>query len=234
MEASAFKFDAAQLAAEHSGKNVILVGNGETGMAYQPDSKSVFTGPEKTDAKLWVVNNGFMRLPTASLVWSMDDLKGPAWNAHRQRNLWFEALRKAEIPVMTAQAYEEYPATVTFPIQQVAETLGLAGYYAETIDYALAWGLYAGIASLEIHGCDYWEMDRRAQRACAEFWLGWYASRRIPLRINEGSKLITVPYCDQVNRHVPGFYGYLTNPLVDPRGSQARDEYMAEEAASAG
>lgn len=228
MEASAFKFDAATLAEEHKGKNVIIVGNGETGHAYRP------TEDELKDAKLWVINNGFMRLPQAALVWSMDDLHGPAWNAHRQRDLWLEKIRKSDVPIMTCRAYDEYPATVTFPMREVAQHLGVAGYAAETLSYALQWGLYAGISSLTIHGVDYWEPDRRAQRSCTEFWLGWYACRGIKLKINSASKLMTVPYCDQVNRHVPGFYGYLTHPLTDMQDAQTqRDEFMAEEAAIA-
>src|SRR3990167_2128848 len=111
MAESAFKFRIDELAERHKGQDVILVGNGDTGQAWQL---------AEGDARpVWVLNSGFRQVPAAGLIWSMDDIKGPAWDAHRQKDFWLAMLRNSEIPIITARAYEEFPASCAYPIYYV-------------------------------------------------------------------------------------------------------------------
>lgn len=224
MASSPSRYDIGRLAGQFRGQPITIVGNGPTGQAFQPT---------REDKWVWTINNGFMRIPGADLTFVMDDFESPAWRAHRQREEWFRLLRESQTPIVTTREHEDYPAAVAYPLKEVLEQTGGIGYFAETLTYMIAWAVSIPVASISFHGCDYYESDRRNQRACTEFWIGRAVSAGIHITVNPHSKLMVLPQLDYVNRHVPGFYGYIANefpiPLGD-NGTEAPADVRSDEA----
>lgn len=234
MDAAKFRYSVADLERQFSGQAVTIVGNEPTGMEFQPT---------RDDKWLWTINNGFMRPHGADLTFVMDDLQGPAWSAHKHRDEWFQMLREAPIPVMTAVSPPDFPACVDYPLADVLQRTGGIGYFAETLSYMIAWAIAIEVKALRFHGADYYADDRRAQRACTEFWLGKAQERGIHIEVNPYSKLMVLPPLDCVNRHVQGFYGYTEErfPLQIKNGSphspervQRDEQTVQSEALAAG
>ncbi len=208
MEASEFKFSINELEEKFTGKDVTIVGNGETGQMYSPQEGE----------NVWVINSGIFHTIEADIVFVMDDIEGPAWDAHRQKEQWMDMLTngfpimpdgsKKEVPVISTRAVEGFPLTVRYPLERVLQRFNNFGYFAETLSYMVAWAAMIKVRRLAFHGCDFWSADRRNQRATAEHWIGRYLEAGGQVMVNPGSMLLSLPERDGVNRHIDGFYGY--------------------------
>lgn len=214
MAESGSRYKVEDLAAQFKGERITIVGNEPTGQNYAPT-------PEH--GHVWVLDTGIGRIPEPALAFMMDDIRGPALEANRQKNLWLRHIQEYGKPIITSYADPEFPALVEYPLKQVAARFNGLGYFADTLAYMLAWAIYVEVAEIGLVGCDYYQNDTRSQRSCAEFWLSAAFHRNIKIMVHPHSLLMHLPPLDGVNRHVQGYYGYVPQrfPLIGKNGGAA-------------
>ena len=156
---------------------------------------------------LWVVNGGWWYHKNASLAFAMDDFMSPDGLQNHTNPEWFTELhRTSPIPIITSRAYEDFPASLEFPLEQALYETNIA-YFAESIDYMIVFAILCGVKTIDFFGCDYLETDRfPEERSSTEFWCGFAHARGIKLNVSPYSKLLKAPVRDKYFKH--GFYGY--------------------------
>jgi len=214
MERSGFRYTIEELTEKFQGQDIVIIGNGSTRSGYQ------ITDADVNSRYLWTINNGYLAMPYTCLTWMMDDLAGPAWEAHLNKEQWMKAVRESSVPVMTSALHAGYPALVEYPLASVVEANRGLGYFAETLIYMLAWAKHIQVRSLEMHGCDFYPWDHRRQLECCMYWLGRLEEAGVEVRTNPDSLTYKLPALDGVNRHIDGFYGYV--PERFPLTAQAK------------
>jgi len=156
---------------------------------------------------IWVVNGGWWYHKNAALAFAMDDFMSPDGLQNHNNPEWFTELhRNCEIPIITSRAYEDFPASLDFPLERALYETKIA-YFAETIDYMLVFAVLCGVSEIDFFGCDYLETDRfPEERSSTEFWCGYAHAKGIRLNVSPYSKLLKAPERDKYFKH--GFYGY--------------------------
>ena len=199
-----------------SGK-ITIVGSGPTGQEFQPDGSMV-----------WSVDGSFVRIP-ADLIFAMQDLKGPFWRAHRQKEQWLNFFRETEIPVVSSFPHSGFPSLVPFPLEQALAKYAIP-YFVDDLSYALAFAGLCEVSSVRLIGCDYYADDRRQQRSCIEFWIGVLMASNIDVEIHPDSSLLAFPFLDGVQRCVPGYAGYQPDRMgVSPENLAMKFPFRQEE-----
>jgi hypothetical protein len=129
-------------------------------------------------------------------LWRDPDRK--FWDPHYPR--WLKANR---IPIMMQQVYEDAPASIRYPFEQIVTEFP-RGYFTNTVSWMIALALTEGVTHLGIFGCHYdTGSEYGPQRGCAEYWLGVAEGR--------GTQVLIPPGCDLLNR--PSLlYGYESHP----------------------
>lgn len=133
---------------------------------------------------------------------------------------WLKTTAK---PVMTSRTYPRYPATVSFPLEEVIRLFG-TWYFNSTAAYAVAYAIYRGATEISLFGFDFtYPGAEKAERgrACVEYYLGWARAKGITIALPSTTSLM-----DSVN---PGLYGYDTLDVgMDPETGKliiaAKDE----------
>src|SRR3990167_6307474 len=161
----------AELAEEYRGKTIGIAGNGPT-VIFRDDQGGVRGKADFSQYPhpLWTINGGWHYHPTSALGFLMDDLKGPSIDAHPTPPWYLDLVRNATIPILTSKAYPEFPALLDFPLADVMRFFSIA-YYAESINYMIAFAVMIGVEKIEFFGADYMN-SRPQERASTEFWCG--------------------------------------------------------------
>ena len=136
--------------------------------------------------EVWVINKMGV-LVKHDMLFRMDDLSikypcnqkeytggsiAPGTTIH---DSYDDFLKNHDKPIITSQAYPEYPTSVTYPLEEVINFIGYS-YFRTTPAYVAAFAAYIGVKQLRIYGCDYvYPTDKyrgEAGRANLEFILG--------------------------------------------------------------
>lgn len=212
------KYQIGQLAGFFRGEHIAIVGNGPSVVHTGPEGNRiapVFDVTTATRGHLWTVNGGWHYHPTAVMGFQMDDLKGPAMTAHRNSDWYTSLSRESKIPIITQRAYEDFPSTVSFPLEDALRYFYPRTYYAESISYMLQLAIMFGVRRIDLLGVDY-QMDpvtktavRPQERACTEYWIGQAEARGIECNVLTRQSCILKPIYDwEEGFYMPGFYGY--------------------------
>ena len=158
-----------EIAAQYRGANIAILGNGPT-VIYRNDQGGVMGKADFSQYPhpLWSINGGWHYHPNSSLGFMMDDVRGPSIHEHPDPPWYVALVEHATIPILTSKAYPDFPALVEFPLADVMRFFELA-YFAESINYMIAFAVMTGVERIEFYGADY--MNARPQeRASTEFW----------------------------------------------------------------
>ena len=96
-------------------------------------------------------------------------------------------------PVYTTTAYEQWPALVEYPTQDVLRYLGGPPYLNNSVAYALAYAMYIGVKEVLLFGADFTYPDAHVSesgRGCCEFVMGIGVARGFKYAIPEGSTML--------------------------------------------
>lgn len=147
------------------------------------------------------------------LLFVMDDLihRMPAWDPD-----FPEWLKSYDKPIVTSKAYEEWPTSTEYPIQEhcfeFGIPLGLAMY--STVDYMLAYGILNRVDEMHLYGvdCSHPKREERARVSIA-MWIGVAQSRGIRVVTQKESffNWYTVPGVG----YEQGLYGYSGPPRIE-------------------
>lgn len=207
-----------QLAGYFRGEHIAIVGNGPS--VVRTNSEGRRTSPvldvsKVTQGHIWTVNGGWHYHPSSVMGFQMDDLKGPAMVAHPNGDWYSSLTREAKIPIITQKAYEDFPSTVEFPLEDALRYFYPRSYYAESISYMIQLAIMFGVKQIDLLGVDY-QMDpvtktsvRPQERACTEYWIGQAEARGIQCHVaTPGSNILKPIYDWDEGYYMPGFYGY--------------------------
>lgn len=204
-------------------KSVTILGMGRSVAEYA----HIFRGNVgKPSDEVWGINHSGLAFRTDK-IFLMDDIKAmedekPVTDK-RYGNLpprltYTQNIQKLDIPVITCRADEDYPCTVSYPLQEVVDYLqqdNFFNYFNNTISYAIAYAIYTDVQSINIWGADFsYPPEERcghyveAGRACLEFWSGFALARGIDIIFPKHTHLF-----DAASRK---FYGFLQQPDVVP------------------
>lgn len=200
------------------GEHIAIIGNGPSVVQTNKEGRRtapVFDVTKATQGHLWTVNGGWHYHPSSVMGFQMDDVKGPAMAAHPNGDWYTSLVREAKIPIITQQAYEDFPSTVSFPLEDALRYFYPRTYYAESISYMIQLAIMFGVKRIDFLGVDY-QMDpvtksgiRPQERACTEYWIGQAEARGIECHVMTRNSNILKPIYDwEEGFYMPGFYGY--------------------------
>lgn len=203
------------IAGFYQGKHVALIGNGPSIIQTNPDGKRVgkvdvdqlLKSLGCKDALPWTINGGWYYHPTSTLGFQMDDVKGPAMAVHPNPDWYASLVGNAQIPIITSVSYEDYPASVAYPLEQAIKFTRFV-YHAESLSYMIVFAVMCGVKRLTLLGVDYQPGCRPQERACTEFWLGWAHAHGVEVVSARNSMILKAVH--EESYYMPGFYGYNT------------------------
>lgn len=169
--------------------------------------------PKAVADELWAINacGGLIR---ADKIIMMDDIRWIEAEAEKGRKdfkHWLGWLRKEDrTPIITCKAYEDYPTTVAYPLEDVLNDMKFA-YMNSTVAYAVALAIHMEYKTLFIVGCDFTYPNvhqAEAGRGCVEYWIATAMARGINVVLPETTTLL-----DQHSGRK--LYGYVTAPKIE-------------------
>lgn len=184
-------------------------------VALGPSSKNYFFENSKKKNRpkydeVWVVNSGdYIK---CDKLWIMDDLR----KIEKQYPEWALHLRDVKEPIVTCNAYPEYPTSVAFPLDEVTDNLK-DDYFAVTPAYMIAYAIHIGVKTMYIYGCDFYYPGNVAVEsgaACVCYWLGIARERKMVFKIPRDSTLLDA-HLSRIEGGQAGrryLYGYDYNP----------------------
>ena len=112
-------------------------------------------------------------------------------------------LKTNRIPIMMQAVYEEAPASMKYPFEQMITEFP-RGYMTNQLAYMVALALMEGVSHLGVFGCDYTTgTEYGPQRGSAEYWLGIAEGRGVQVLLPPTSDLLGKPSL---------LYGYESHP----------------------
>lgn len=154
--------------------------------------------------EIWTLNRG-ARLLAHDLSFVMDDLRGEA----RHDPDYGQALMRAEKPIITSRAYDEFPASMAYPLEAVAQLVGAENlYFRNSVPYVLAYALFIGVKEIVLFGVDYDYPGQRVTeegRANTEYWVGFCRARGMRVGVPSASTLLAA-------NAGAWWYGYAEQP----------------------
>ena len=184
--------------------------------------EAALTGKQRGMAdEVWVINKLGV-VVKHDILFRMDDLS-IAYKCNRKayrggnvpegesvHDAYDDWLRKHDKIIMTSTAYPEYPTSVSFPLEEVVNLVGIP-YFRTTPAYAVGFAMYLGVKQLRLYGCDYNYptnvFQAESGRANLEYILGIAMERGMDVWIAPKSSLM-----DSITDPEEMFYGYK-NPI---------------------
>lgn len=178
-------------------KHVAIVALGGSAESYMCNLKTLGDRFAFCD-EVWAIN-AMGSIIACDLIFHMDDVRIQEIRARARPDSniahLVQFLKTTHIPVMTSQPHPDYPSTIAFPFEDVANDLGQV-YFNNTIAYAVAYAIHRKVEVLSLFGCDfgYGNLNKAERgRACVEYWLGVADARGIRLNFPKNS-----PLCDSI------------------------------------
>src|SRR5262245_34629563 len=100
--------------------------------------------------QIWTVNMG-CRIYRHDVLWVMDDLRRLAHDFPA----YGQVLAQHDKPIITSEAYPEFPQAIRYPVEEVTDALG-DDYLSNTVCFTVAWAMVSGVKDLWLFGCDFW------------------------------------------------------------------------------
>lgn len=189
---------------------IAILANGET---VQQFTKSAAIKPKYDE--VWGLNQqSTWKGITLDKCFIMDDLKlrMPFYAGYDFVN-WLKMYDK---PIITSKAYEEWPTSEAYPIQEICHYFGLplgTAMYS-TVDYMIALGIYKGAHQLDLYGVDMTSKTAPPEMLMGTAqWIGAAHARGVYVRSFVGSmfQYLTNPgVCLEA-----GLYGYVQRPRIE-------------------
>lgn len=130
----------------------------------------------RTDCDVMVFNEMVSRgsVPTADYVFQLH--KPVVWRSSQNRNdaKHYDWLRSTTIPVLMQDHFEDVPASVKFPLEEMLQEFkGAEHYFTTTVGFALAYAIYRRYKRIEVYGVEMETNTEYAhQRPCVAYWCG--------------------------------------------------------------
>ena len=139
-------------------------------------------------------------------------------------------------PIYTSRQYDDFPASVEFPLEWVVNKTG-ADYYNGSVPYALTLAIAIGVKRVHLYGCDYTYEDDLLKcergRACLEWWMGYCALAGVTIVLPPDTTLLD----SATNVKGKHLYGYDTEIVyfeeVDGRLKLHREDRDPEQVPTA-
>lgn len=151
---------------------------------------------------------------TLDRCYIMDDLKlrMPFYAGYDFVN-W---LKTYEGRIITSKAYDEWPTSEDYPIEEIAHYFGIPQGIAmySTVDYMIAAAIYEGATQIDLYGVDMSNKEVPAEMLLGTAsWIGVAAARGVYVRSFVGSlfQCITNP---GIALEI-GLYGYCQRPRIE-------------------
>lgn len=140
-------------------------------VGYAPSSRDLAPYNDKT-FKIWGVNELYKIVPRVDVLFELHDRKWFRSKARNPRHL--EWLKTTEIPVFTLQKFNDIPASIKYPIEDVKKFLApYNGYFTNSISYMIALAIMLQFDEIHIYGVDMaTDEEYQFQRPSVEFYLG--------------------------------------------------------------
>ena len=160
--------------------------------------------------EVWVVNSA-IDVIQADKAFIMDDLKRLA---HRYPE-WAAKLKHTNVPIITSTAYEAYPTSLSYPIEDVFDTIQ-DDTFTTTVAYMIAYAIHIKVEEMYLFGCDFWYPNSQAVESglgAVSYLLGMAKQRGIHFKIPQSSTLLDahMVYVEDGKVKRP-LYGYDYNP----------------------
>ena len=191
-------------------KNIAIVAMGQSQIDFHLSQvHSVFFD------EVWAINAMIGVLPSIDRAFILDPMSRflDTYDAGNMTEMMRFRLPLANYPIYSCELDERVPAAIEYPLEDVVGKLGCS-YFNNTIAYAIAYGLWAGVKSISVFGVDFTYKSNmhfaEAGRGCVEFWLSKCIDAGINVSIAPRSSLLDtdIDFKDKL-------YGY--HRLDDPK-----------------
>lgn len=177
----------------------------------------------REDADIWVFNEA-LRTPWCKRADAVFQMHSPViWRSSTNRNdpNHYEWLQATDIPVYMQDKFEDVPASIKFPLNEIiADLFGdykPIPYVTSSVSYALALAVYLKYKKIEVYGV---EMETNTeyghQRIGVAFWIGIAIGRGIEIDFHSDS-ILNAP-----------LYGYEGTARIDKEKFQSRIDELKE------
>ncbi len=165
--------------------------------------------------QVWGLNNqATWKDLTLDRCFVMDDLKMrlPYYTSFDFAN-WLKTYKR---PIITSQAYPEWPTSENYPIKEICHEFGVPAGMAmySSPDYMIALAIYEGATEIDLYG-----VDLNSDKELFEFrlgtahWVGIAAARKVLVRAQAESILQYLTSAAFVIER--GMYGYAKRPRIE-------------------
>lgn len=188
---------------------VIIVGMGATAVQFINHCFEVGYSADGVKSQVWAINNAAHAF-NCDLAWSVHD--GPMMKLDRFKKGGKFYLSDLKVPLVLAEALEEYPTSVEYPLAEVFAAFNET-YFNNTTAYMIAFAMLCGVKTIRMFGTDYNYNGHRVfenGRPCTEYWLGRARERGIEVFVTPNGNLM-----DASLRKSDGVYGYTLQPLAE-------------------
>lgn len=173
--------------------------------------------------EIWTMNTGG-RCFTHDLLWVMDDLK---MQEHFDPG-YGEFLKRHDKPIITSQAYDEYPSSLSFPVYEMIKDLGLDGlslWFNNSSAWILSYAIWIGVKEIYLFGMDYdypGQPIKERGKACSAFWIGYALARGVSVVVPPSSTMLDANDPSEPVYPISRFYGYLRPPITRRVANEGR------------
>ena len=138
--------------------------------------------------EIWGVNTAY-RAVNCDKIWIMDDLRNGVEHNYPD---WANELKISKVPIMTCREYEEYPASVAFPLDKIREQFH-SDFFSVTPAYMIAYAMLIKVETLFCFGLDFHYPNAQIVETglgCTSYWLGRAEEQGIKYKIPNSSTLM--------------------------------------------
>ena len=170
---------------------------------------------KKSFDEVWALN-GMAFFPDCQDIdrlYVMDDLiyRLPAYNGEELP----KSLKKYKKRIITSRAYEDWPTSERFPIEDCVKEFGLPlgiSMYS-TPDFMIAAGIMEGFTSIDLFGVDNLDRAVTEMRSSTAKWIGVAQSRGVTVNAYQGSHHMFHTSIAAALEF--GLYGYAFKPRIE-------------------
>jgi hypothetical protein len=211
-------------------RSVSIVGLGQTMASYFYAYMGELKPPT---THTWCINRLALLMPWADMCIAMDDRR---WllNAKQFRGA-ARAIDNTDMPIMTAEVYPEFPASIEYPLKWVCDRVPARTVLKNSINYALALAIARRYKEVIMWGCDFGSPDSAetivAFKETSPHWRAFYTDEGftqysepgmeenaflLGIAEERGIKVIFPQGSTTLSRHRPHFYyGYMDPEVED-------------------
>ena len=151
--------------------------------------------------EIWSVNNLYKFIPRTDRIFQLHTRESLQQDHHGmpgQEHL--EYLQQATIPIIMQEHYEDIPASVAYPLEEMIEAYGIPrigqehrkdAYFTNSVSFMLALAIYEGADVIGIYGVDMAVLSEyNEQRPSCEYYIGVAKGRGIEILLPTEADLL--------------------------------------------